>query len=344
MLRRAGSVVVAVSALVVAVATAHAGERGGIPDVEANEADYEVVASVRYTGDAAPGGGGIHSVSVPALCYWGPFNRLDSGGPPVGDGSDMQAVLEYIEWGWQQPHGNGYGWVQAYGDREKFEEAAENPDPNKQWFSPYCRIPTTDERAVEFAGGSAYYGMAVQAQLFTVADPPPPLIDPEDLAREARDVMVIDQPQVARNPEVTNLGGATLVNFPTWFWVTNPESVGGGDGVRSIRADVVGTPVFAEVTAETGGLSLSAPGADTFCPPETALTSWVPGATGGCVVQFPRASVGFPAGFPVSTSTVWNATWQGQTQDGEAVGGPLDPLNRGTQVDVPVAEVQTVVW
>ncbi|WP_205856883.1 hypothetical protein, partial [Phytoactinopolyspora endophytica] len=253
-----------------------------------------------------------------------------------------------IEWGWNQPHEDGGGWVRWYGPRERYEEAVEREADGQKliWRSLYCNIPYIDDRAIEFAGGHVM-GSAIVAGLFVQGEEQPVLVDPEVLAQAARDRMVIDEPEIDRNPQGTgNLAGATLVNFPTWFWVTNPEeSIGGSDGERQIRAEVVDGEVWAEVTAETGGLSVASPAGDTFCEPAVAISSWTAGADddSGCTVEFDRASVQYPGGYPVTASTEWNASWEGVTQDGEQVGGDLEPLARTTTVDVPVAESQSIV-
>lgn len=308
---------------------------------------YEVEVNVVYSGDAAPSGGGSSTVTVKVVCYWGPFREVVTNGPDAGDGTNMQKVKEYIDWGWNQPHEAGYGWVRVYGDRAKFDAAAANPQPNAQWFSPYCSVPQTDEQAIAFAGGEGLWGMALQARLFTVDNPPPANIDPEDLAIAAREVMVIDEPEIDRNPKITNgPADATFVNIPTWFWVTNPETVGSEAGTRTIRAEVEGSDVWAEVTATTGGLSIASPVGARMCEPERAMLAWTPGANDddGCTVEFSKASVAYPMGYPVTASTEWNATWEGQDQAGNAVGGTLDPLLRAAPpVNVPVAEVQAIV-
>jgi hypothetical protein len=337
------ALVTAAAMLTPATAVALPGDGGG----EENESGYTVEVDVMYSGDAAPEGGGVFTEYVAPLCYWGPF-RGSAGGPDVGDGTDMQKVLDFIEWGWTRPHAEGYGWVRWYGPIERFEDAVEREADGEKliWYSLNCNIPLTDERAIAFAGGEVM-GSAIVAGLGIQGETPEILIDPEVLAEAARDQMVIESPDVDRNPQGAGaLGGATLVNVPTWFWVTNPEeSVGGVDGERTIRADVVGGSVWAEVTAQTGGLSVGSPAGSTFCEPSVAITEWSPGSddNAGCTVSFSRASIGYLGGYPVTTSTEWTATWEGMTQDGEAVGGDLAPLQRSETVNVPVAESQATV-
>jgi hypothetical protein len=55
------------------------------------------------------------------------------------------------------------------------------------------------------------------------------------------------EPALSWNPRVDSLGGGTLVNLPTWFWVTNPgPAVGDVGGERSVTA-----------TAEAGNQQVS---------------------------------------------------------------------------------------
>jgi hypothetical protein len=152
--------------------------------------------------------------------------------------------------------------------------------------------------------------------------------------------MHIPDPQVDRNPKVTALAEATLVSLPTWFWVTDATSVGGTAGTRTIRAEI--GAVWAEVVASTDGLHLSSPAnKDRTCGPDKALTHYATGVSesSACTVSFVRSSVGYPSGFPVDASTSWSATWTGSGN----TGGALAALQRGSVVDVPVAEVQTIV-
>jgi hypothetical protein len=155
----------------------------------------------------------------------------------------------------------------------------------------------------------------------------------------AHDLMEIPAPQIDRNPKIDAPGAPTLVGLPTWFWVTNPASVGGENGTRTIRAEL--GAVWAQVLAKTGGLGLASPAGSTTCAPERAAVEYgrkVPESS-GCTVEFSQASVRYPKGFPVTATTDWQATWTGSG----GAAGALDPLQRQTTTNVPVAEVQNVV-
>ncbi|HEY9376001.1 MAG TPA: hypothetical protein VIQ02_02760 [Jiangellaceae bacterium] len=310
---------------------------------------YTVEVTVTYSGEAAPGGGGSRSVSLPVECYWVSVGVTQLG---AVDSSDPEAVYEYyrtVMVRYLQGHA-ATGRLSLPSDA-MFREAIRLAASGEQvtWYAARCEDPDDYLRLGFNAGVNTYAGnqYPITWQYFTPGDPvPPPAVDPEELARSARDVMVIDEPVVDRNPKaVGGLSGATFVNLPTWFWVTNPEAVGGADAARSIRAEVQGSGVWAEVTARTDGLSLSSPAGSTQCDPASAMTSWSPGGddANACSVAFQRASVFFPVGFPVTASTDWSATWVGQDQGGASVGGALEPLSRSATAAVPVGEVQAVV-
>jgi hypothetical protein len=310
---------------------------------------YTVEVSITYSGEAAPGGGGTRSVSLPVECYWVSVGVTQLG---AVDASDPEAVYEYyrtVMLRYLQGHA-AMGRLSMPTDA-MFREAIRLAASGEQvtWYSSRCEDPDDYLRLGFNAGVNTFGGnqYPITWQYFTPGDPvPPPAVDPEELARSARDVMVIDEPVVDRNPKAAGgLSGATFVNIPTWFWVTNPEAVGGADAARSIRAEVQGSGVWAEVTARTDGLSLWSPAGTAQCAPAAAMTAWTRGAddAGACSVAFQRASVAHPAGFPVTASTDWSATWVGQDQGGASVGGALEPLSRSATVAVPVGEVQALM-
>jgi len=338
---------VALAATTLMLATAvTSGARDGASGDSGGGDGYTVEVSVTYTGDGAPGsGGGSHTVVVRAACWWS--SEIDDG----VDGGDAEAVQQWVDEQYSGGHHSGAEWVRTLGPRERFEKAVEdwNDDEDMSWYRLQCQDSVDSDLALDYAPNSVSWPNGPDSPRIVEAwqegTEPEPAVDPEVLAEAARQDMVIAAPEVDRNPRSAALGGATMVNLPTWFWVTDPAAVGGEDGTRTIRAEIADSPVYAEVTAKTGGLSVSSASGSAECPPEVALRQWSPGAANstGCTVEFARASVGQPDGFPVTAATQWDATWEGQTQGGDPVGGDLESLSRETSITVPVAEIQGIV-
>jgi hypothetical protein len=248
-----------------------------------------------------------------------------------------------------QVHGQPTHWqLQEYGPRSIWVAArdAEAKGQDLSWYAATCTDPA-DYRT--FAGGCEenyepghgpqtwvcyrYKAFPARARI------PAPLVTPADLARAARDVMVIPVPTFDRNPKVVKAGQATLVGIPTWFWVTDPAATGGPAGTRTIRAEA--GPTWAVVVAHTTGMHLDSPAGSASCTPGQARTSWRQGRpdTAACTVAFTKASVAYPAGYPVTATTRWTADWTGSAN----TRGTLDPVTRTWTGNVPVAEVQTIV-
>lgn len=297
---------------------------------------YTASVTVRLSGDAAPATSRV--LRVRPACWWMP-----AGGPYT----DAAAMLDwYDDMSGGQATG---GQIDDFGPREIWVDAAdqEKDGGDVSWYHAYCRDP---KNYPSFAaiGGVDFVNPAPGPVTFVTylyrafdvgAALPPPLVDPEDLAKAARDVMVIPVPQTDRNPKIRAAGAPTLVGLPTWFWVQNPAAVGGAAGTRTIRAEV--GDVWAEVVAATSGLTLRSAAGGATCPPARATTRYGPGvnAANACTVEFSHASVAYPKGYPVTATTGWKADWTGSG----GTGGVLDPLVRTVVVQVPVAEVQNVV-
>jgi hypothetical protein len=346
LVRRIVSVMLALAAMLVSGASsASAGPVGG--NSGANQGAGYSVTAVSFSGDAAPGGGGTISVGVPATCWWEPAQLSLADGSYIDPTNPDELEAWYM---YAMPAMNGtfaIGRV-TYGDFAIWKPALEKMRAGAKVtaYSPTCRLDASDCALIGFSGVAmepnrltGECGISVGIGFFTSGDPPAPQVAPADLAKVASDHMDIPDPLVDRNPKVTALAGATLVGLPTWFWVTDPASIGGAAGTRTIRAEVHG--VWAEVVAKTEGLHLTSPAGGTSCGPDTALTQYARGVDEGtaCTLSFSRASVGYPAGYPVDASTVWTAAWTGSGN----TGGNLASLLRGRLVDVPVAESQTVV-
>jgi hypothetical protein len=175
-------------------------------------------------------------------------------------------------------------------------------------------------------------------------------VEPEQVALQAYKELDLVEPVLDRNPRATQgtHSGLTLVNIPTWFWVTNSQALG-ADGTRSVKAEArqPGEKILGvEVTARTKGLTVSSPAAETTtCPVVKARLAWSEGLgeEDGCTLHFHHASVGLPDGHPVTASVTWTATWTSSP-------GPAtpQPVPNGTRtvtstVPVPVAEIQAIV-
>jgi hypothetical protein len=301
---------------------------------------FIVEAAVHFSGDAAPGGGGVVTVPVPATCWWrgAQLSRMDGSRIDPNDPDEIESWFKV-----DLPKQLEYQGV-AYGDLSKWQPSLDKMRAGEKItaYEPRCREDAPNCTIGQFAPQVGVHGPCLPAigiGFFPTGNLPVAQVAPADLALAAQDRMNIPDPQVERNPKVTALAGATLVGLPTWFWVTDPTSVGGAAGTRTIRAEV--GPVWAEVVARTDGLQLSSPAGGDRCGPDRALTRYRRGVdeSAACTVSFAAASVGYPDGYPVDASTAWTATWTGSGN----TGGALAPLQRGTVVNVPVAESQTVV-
>lgn len=305
---------------------------------------YVVQARVTFSGDAAPGGGGTVTMGVPATCWWEQYESAPTD--PTQWEQWYEDTLKALGSGSEVA-----GFAFEMGDVSRWKEAAARAaathTPLRVYYAK-CLDNATCQKLAAFVGGptkdaSVGYGKPCPVPLafnfFAPGAEPAPQVDPEQLALLARDRMVIGNPNVDRNPKVGDLGGATLVALPTYFWVTNPLAVGGVGGHRTITARV--GPVFATVVATTDGLVLYAPSGDgAQCPPAQAIKAYSAGIPGGCSVTFTKASVGYPGGYPVTATTTWGATWTGTGQPApQAIDGPV---GGNATVNVPVAESQAI--
>jgi len=164
---------------------------------------------------------------------------------------------------------------------------------------------------------------------------PEPEVDAETLAEYAYEVMDLVPPTLDWNPRITARDGATLVNLPTWLWTED------ADAVRTRTVVARAGSVRVEVTATTGGLSVTSPAGSVTCSPEAAATSYAAGRDQdrACTLAFNQSSFGYPSGFPVDASTNWTASWTSST--GES--GTLAPQQVSRQTLIPVAQSQALV-
>jgi hypothetical protein len=273
---------------------------GAPPPASSTPDGYAVQTAVRFSGDAAPAG--VRRVRVAPTCWWAPASG------PSTDAAAMLAWYDALTQGSQSR-----GIVMEYGPRSIWVDAvkAEAAGEDLSWYVATCTDPANYRT---FVGGCEEYIEPGQGPQTWVcyrykASPvgggvPDPLVTPADLAAAARDVMVIPVPTFDRNPKVVKAGQATLVGLATWFWVTDPAATGSVTGTRTIRAQV--GPTRAQVVATTTGLRLSSPAGAASCTPGQARTAWRQGTpeSSACTLAFTKASVRYPAGYPVRAPPV----------------------------------------
>lgn len=352
MRRAAAATTTALAAMAMATAVASPAAAGPNDGGSASDSGngFTVTARVTLSGDGAPSQGTRSMPGVPVKCYWTPA-QLD-GNPDV---NDPAAVKKWWEEKMPSINGTFAPARTQYGPTEMFDKAVEDAAAGREltYYMLRCRkaaylqdynngmVDLGDDWRLIEDGEVVTTGFPVTFGFFPTGQEPDPLVDPEELAQWAWDQIVLVDPEIDRNPKLTGANaGATLVGLDTFFWVTNPESVGGDEpGTRTIRAEVGN--VFAEVTATTETLDLTSPAGGKECAVAAARRAYTKGAApeGACTVSFTRASVGNAAGHPVTATVTW--TPQAQTNDG-AVDG-LEVKIAQSVVAVPVAESQAIV-
>ncbi len=155
-----------------------------------------------------------------------------------------------------------------------------------------------------------------------------PAVTPAMLAQEARNSLQLPTPTVGVNPDGAN-GNPALVNLPTWWWVTNGDSLTQRTAVGSVWAEVTAEPVSS--TWVTGV------GERTEC---VGLGfAWVRGMDdyerGSCSHTYRQADADEQA----EVQVVWRVSWVGSGGSG----GTLDPFTMTATQDVPVYERQAIV-
>lgn len=345
--RAAGTLLAAtVLALVPALTAgpAYAGAEG-----EQSNGTYSLAVNVT---NVTPGGGGINipggsiSVSVPPKCWWSPFN-LDNLAYYNISPNDPQAMEKFFE---ELTEDTTITFVASRLGHPAPGYVASHPITEFNWYALRSApgVNCADEGFTSSGGqgppdwwpGS---GQAPVAYAAFAASSPPPLVEVEDVVEEVWDAVTaqIEAPDLDRNPRISGVGGATLVNLPTWFWVDNVQGALAGNGRIELEVSIPGSPVRATLSASTDGVQITSPVGSVECSLDQAVTAWSPGASEGsaCTLPFERAQTN---GWPVSAQTVWTGSWEGQDNDG-AAGGELDALTSSSTVAVPVVESQALV-
>jgi len=316
----------------------------GPVDVGGGGKQYTV--RITYTGDVKGSGGGsggsrVVEAPVPVKCWWAPAASFYR---------DPRAMYDFYM-DLLDSHSTSQYASERMGSPQDYQDVIDKAAAGQKyyWYRASCR---DDADLAGFTHDSI--GSVNVLKAFPVRDGearvPVPRVDPEQVAVRAFEVLDLVDPVLDRNPRAGGGTGAgwTVVNVPTWFWVTNARALGGPEGTRTVTAQVEqpgGRVLRVVLTARTRGLALSSPAAGSVsCPPARAAVAWARGLedSRGCTLQFRRASVGHPDGYPVTASVTWNATW---TSPQDPVEHPVPDGTRTltTTVPVPVAEIQTLV-
>lgn len=341
-----GRVMAAVAAVASAALTVGSGApagaapgNGGLPD-----ANGYVAVAVSVSGDVSAS----KRASVrlpPALCWWKPW---------PGDGvnpDNPEAVKEYY-FEELRPWLNGHAaagqlHVSSESDFDQAIEMQESGNP-RTWYQLQVRddVPTGDpagraeiltNAGCSQANDRLYEGMPVMITLrhFPFRTPEPPKIDAETLAEYAYEVMQLEEPTLDWNPKIGAQDNAALLNLPTWLWVDEGGAVG-DKAVTATAGDVSVT-----VTAQSNGISVVSPAGSTECSVAQSRQRYGAGVApaSACLLDFTRASHGMPGGFPVRSSTAWQAEWSSNT--GES--GTLPGRTIGAVTNIRVAGSQALV-
>ncbi|MBB5786688.1 hypothetical protein [Jiangella mangrovi] len=288
-------------------------------------------------GDGSDGGGGGVSVSVqvPSPCYWDVHENI------TGEWAYENWALNYDDL--DDPVGPGYDQTFVYPPLEEIE--AHRDEPGAWAFGTLLNVDGGFDAAsacfdqLVAANGGAHTIWVAEGT--TPPQPPPPPVPPEMLAEVAYEHLDIPAPDTARSPVADS-----YVNLPTWFWVAP------GDGPRDgfVRLEVTATAGenSATVVADPDRLSVrSSGGPSVGCSAEQARTSYASGTpeSAGCSLTHPRSSARAPGlAYTVTATGAYVASWSGQEGGTPVPGGGLGTVvSPATSVDLPVAEVQTVV-
>lgn len=286
-------------------------------------------------GSGGDGGGVSVSVQVPSPCYWEVMEFA------TGEWAYQNWALEYDSL--DDPVGPGNEQTFVYPPLEEIE--AHRDEPGHWAFGTLLNVDGDFDVAGECfdqlvaANGGAHTLWVPEGS--TPPQPPTPPVPPELLAEVAFEHLAIPAPDTMRNPAATS-----YVNLATWFWVAP------GDGPRDgfVRLEVTATAGddSATVVADPDRLTVrSSAGPSAGCTAEQARTSYAAGTpqSAGCSLLHTRSSARVPGlAYTVTATGAYVASWSGQQGgtpvDGGALGAVVSPP---TSLDLPVAEVQTVV-
>jgi hypothetical protein len=308
-------------------------DQRGDGDGNADADGLQAKAKIVVNGDVKGGGGSV-TASAPAICWW---EKADVS----TDNVDALATLFLI--------------LGLPFDKAAIEQVkdAEKDGEKFQWYTRKKREGATEEQ-LKAAGcndpSGPFNGLFIGRFLrpFEPGNPPDPLPDPEEMADVALENIDLQAPALMWNPKVNSLGGGTLVNLPTWFWVTNPgPAVGNDNGERSVTATAAagGQQVSVTVTAKASKLQIASPGGAATCSVDQARTAYAKGTpeNSACTLAFKRSSNRYESGFPVQATVAWTASWTGTGPGVPAGEQQLDGVVMSSMTNVPVRESQAIV-
>ncbi|NEA31537.1 hypothetical protein [Streptomyces sp. SID13031] len=280
--------------------------------------------------------GGSRTYSVPAKCWWKPASFTI-------DGTDASKPEDFEKWMNENPlqgHAGAGMLARPSGEEMARVVAANQAGQAYKWYTVDCAdgFNALDEGYTSLGGTFMGTRIGISYRAFLPGQVPEPLVAVDDLADvlwdEAQAQIVA--PTLDYNPKVTDRNGASIVNLPTWFWVTNPDGSLADNGTLTLNASVPNTPVNMTLVAKSGDVAITSAAGSNSCPVDQAKYGYGQGKSeaNACTVIFDRSN----AGWPVTATVNWVANWTGQDAGGPQTGTAT--LTRSTTVVVPVAEIQ----
>lgn len=294
--------------LIAGTATVAHGQSGGVNGGDGGahntQGGAEAIANYTNAGNPGPSGTGTGGGTKQYDCYWQTIGQDDLGGDGDGDKLTETQLQEIFDADGLQD-----------GETMSVRLRCDDPDTGEAVF----------DGEVEWPGA-------------TIED----LVDPEALAQDARDAIVLPAPHVETSPPIDS---GTYAQLDTYLGISNWE--------QSLTAEAVAGPVEVVVTAEPVEQYWTFH--DRFRGGTDTVTCGGPGSadaeSGDCIYTFAHSSDGQPngndwqaegTGEPCFYSTVtvqWEFSW---TLNGAAQGSLEDGYVSGSTCLV-VAEVQAVV-
>ncbi|MFJ2170797.1 ATP/GTP-binding protein [Streptomyces griseofuscus] len=197
----------------------------------------------------------------------------------------------------------------------------------------YTRLCISDLGSA--ATGATEIGVPIVPQVFWAAAAPGTHVDPEELAREAVDKMLLTGPSIA-SPRAA---GRYVVGMPMWMWVTKSPTTYGPNSASATLAGVTVTAV-AEVSSIRWDMGDGASPVVCNGPGTKYEASMGKARSPDCGHIYDKVATSAPVGRFHGTAT---ATW---TVDWKVTSGPAEngefTQNRQSGFTVDVREVQVL--